>query len=118
MTMFKSALMLIAIGGAAAPALADRWDGYGYARPDQSYVQVAIDQCRHAAYNDAARYGRVQPGPIGDVDRIGGGYKVKGDVAVSDPYRGYYHDGGGYRRGSFSCEFRGGQITKLKLHGF
>lgn len=118
MTMLKFALTLIAIGGAAAPALADRWNWNGYERSDQSYVQVAIEQCRHAAYDDAARFGRVQPRPIGDVDKIGGGYKVKGDLTVSDPYRGYYQGGGGYRRGSFSCEYRGGQITKLKLHGF
>lgn len=117
MTMRKTLLVLCAAGAVATPALADRWDGYGYGHAPEPYVDAAIDQCRHAAYDEARRYGQVQPGPISDVDRIGGGYKVKGGITVSDPYRGYYGDGGGYRRGSFSCEVRGEQITKLKLHG-
>jgi len=116
-------------------------NGYPAPNPwlDQNYV---ISQCNTAVLQEAARFGRPQLGPIGSVEQVRGGFKIKGIVSVQQAPRdwrgrdgdqrdGDWRDGdrrGGdhrdgdwrargpvIRQGSYTCEVKYGRINKLRV---
>ncbi|MEK6637511.1 MAG: hypothetical protein AABY88_05440 [Pseudomonadota bacterium] len=131
------------IGGIAAVAVAasngrdgryddrDGWRGDysrgGYDRRFSS--RAAVDQCVRAAQNQASRYGRARVTDVTKIDRVRGGYEVRGRIVVEE--RGYgrgrddwdrygnrydrYNDG--YDKGKFSCFARYGGVADLRLSG-
>jgi hypothetical protein len=101
----------------------DRYNNdYGYYRDGYGSRQ-AVDQCVRAAQRDASRYGWARVTDVTSIDRVRGGYKVRGRLVVQDRGRGYdrgyhydrYDDG--YDKGRFSCVSRYGQIDGLSLSG-
>ncbi len=138
------------IGGIAAVAVAasngrdgrydDRYDDRyerrgdysrgGYDRSDRRFSsRAAVDQCVRAAQNQASRYGRARVTDVTRIDRVRGGYEVRGRIVVED--RGYnrgrddwnrngnrydrYNDG--YDKGRFSCVARYDGVADLRLSG-
>ncbi len=119
----------------------DRYDGYyrdGYGYGDRSYngwgydrrryggSRAAVERCVRAAEYRAGYGGRADVTEITDIDRVRGGYEVRGRIVVRDGYRGYgrgydrgYDRGWGSSldRGSFVCVSRFGQIDRLRLFG-
>ncbi len=149
------------IGGIAAIASAasnnrDRYDrGYGYrdndyrggrdyderGYGDNGYYQngygsrTAVDQCVRAAQIEARRYGQARVTDVTRIDRIRGGYEVRGRLIVQDRswngwrgnhggWRGSWDRGNqydryneGYERGRFSCVTRRGSVDDVRLSG-
>lgn len=103
---------------------------YGYGSPRR-----AVEQCIQAAERDTARYayGRARVTDIRDIDRINGGYKIKGRIAVNrmgrgwrdgdryygrgwdNDYRGWDNRYRGYDAGKFTCEVRYGRVEYLDI---
>jgi hypothetical protein len=132
------------IGGIAAVASAGsrndggRDYGRGYDRGNDydrgGYGQgsrYAIDQCVRAAQRDASRYGRARVTDVTRIDRVQGGYEVRGRLVVEergydrrgygnqwDRY-GYNHDryNDGYEKAGFSCVTRYDRIEDLRIRG-
>jgi hypothetical protein len=105
-----------------------RDNGYG--------SRAAVDQCVRAAQRDASRYGWARVTDVSSIDRVRGGYEVRGRIVVEDrgnDRRGYNqrgwgrggHDRGynydrysdGYDKGRFSCTTRHGRIDDVNLSG-
>ena len=128
------------IGGIAAVASAssrgnggyhERYDGNanGYYRNGYG-SRVAVEQCVRAAERDASRYGRARITDVTSINRIRGGYEVRGRLVVAgrshwargydgwDRY-GYRYDryGRDYDKGKFSCLSRFGNIEDVRLSG-
>jgi hypothetical protein len=134
------------IGGIAAIAVAasndrdsrydDRYDRRGdYSRGGYDYSdrrfgsRAAVDQCVRAAQRQASRYGRARVTDVTRIDRVRGGYEVRGRIVVEE--RGYgrgrddwdrygnrydrYNDG--YDKGKFSCVARYDGVADLRLSG-
>ena len=138
------------IGGIAAVAVAasknrdsrydarydDRYDRRGeYSRGGYDYSdrrfgsRAAVDQCVRAAQRQASRFGRARVTDVTRIERVRGGYEVRGRVVVED--RGYsrgrddwdrygnrydrYNDG--YDKGKFSCFARYDGVADLRLSG-
>ena len=134
------------IGGIAAVAVAasngrdsrydDRYDRRGdYSRGGYEYSErrfgsrAAVDQCVRAAQRQASRYGRAKVTDVTKIDRVRGGYEVRGRIVVED--RGYnrgrddwnrygnrydrYNDG--YDKGKFSCVARYDGVADLRVSG-
>ena len=142
------------IGGIAAVAVAaskgrdsrydarydDRYDDRNgrrgdYARGGYDYSdrrfnsRDAVDQCVRAAQRQASRYGRARVTDVTTIDRVRGGYEVRGRLVVEE--RGYrrgrddwdrygnrydrYNDG--YDKGKFSCFARYDGVADLRLSG-
>jgi hypothetical protein len=134
------------IGGIAAIAVAasndrdsrydDRYDRRGeYSRGSYDYSdrrfgsRSAVDQCVRAAQRKASRFGRARVTDVTRIERVRGGYEVRGRIVVED--RGYgrgrddwdrygnrydrYNDG--YDKGKFSCFARFDGIADLRLSG-
>jgi hypothetical protein len=133
------------IGGIAAVASAAsrgdrgydrRYDRGGYDRYDYGYYRngygsrVAVEQCVRAAERDASRFGRARITDVTSINRIRGGYEVRGRLVVAgrghwargydgwDRY-GYRYDryGRDYDKGKFSCLSRFGSIQDVRLSG-
>jgi hypothetical protein len=131
------------IGGIAALASAgssrDRYyydnrrsyrdDDYGYNR-DGYGSRAAVDQCIRAAQREASRYGWARITDVTTVERVRGGYYVKGRLVVENRrYRnrwnggydryGYNYDryDDGYDKGKFKCTSRYGGIDDLRVSG-
>jgi hypothetical protein len=129
------------IGGIAAIASAgsrdryyDRNDrrydrGYGYDDGGYGYYnngynsRRAVDQCVNAARRDAGRYGWARVTDVTSIDRVRGGYVVRGRLVVDRGGRGYdrgyYYDryDDRYDKGRFSCVTRYGGVDELRLGG-
>lgn len=109
-------------------------DDYGY--NDSGYSsRAAVEQCVRAARNEASRYGGwARVTDITRIDRVRGGYEVRGRLVVEDRgYRnrnwgngwdrndrwGYRYDryGDGYDKGRFSCVTRYGRVDDVDLSG-
>ncbi len=129
------------IGGIAAIASAgsrdrygngrsyDRGSRYGYGGGDYGYYnngygsRSAVDQCVQVARRDAGRFGWARVTDISSIERIRGGYVVRGRLVVETRGRGYdrgyhydrYDDG--YDKGRFSCVTRYGGVEDLRLAG-
>jgi hypothetical protein len=134
------------IGGIAAVAVAaskdrdsrydDRYDRRGdFSRGRYDYSdrrfgsRAAVDQCVRAAQRQASRFGRARVTDVTKIDRVRGGYEVRGRIVVEE--RGYgrgrddwdrfgnrydrYNDG--YDKGRFSCFARFDGIADLRLSG-
>jgi hypothetical protein len=134
------------IGGIAAVAAAassnrdarydDRYDrrgdyGYGdnrfYGRGFGS--RAAVDQCVRAAQRQASRFGRARVTDVTRIDRIRGGYEVRGRIVVEE--RGFRDRRGDwdrfgnrydryddrYDKGKFSCVARYDGIADLRISG-
>jgi hypothetical protein len=135
------------IGGIAAVAVAasskdrdgrydDRYDRRGdYSRGGYDYSdrrfgsRAAVDQCVRAAQRQASRFGRARVTDVTKIDRVRGGYEVRGRIVVEE--RGYgrgrdnwdrygnrydrYNDG--YDKGKFSCFARYDGVADLRLSG-
>lgn len=136
------------IGGIAAVAAAasskdrdgrydDRYDrrrgDYGYGR-DGDYgrgfgSRIAVDQCVRAAQRQASRFGRARVTDVTRIERIRGGYEVRGRIVVEE--RGFRDRRGDwdrygnrydryddrYDKGKFSCIARYDGIADLRLTG-
>ncbi|MFM9853517.1 MAG: hypothetical protein ACKVOJ_12045 [Sphingomonadaceae bacterium] len=135
----------LVIGGIAAIASAasrgDRNHDNGYGYQDRGYERnrydddrgsrYAVEQCVYAAQRNASRYGRARVTDVTRIDRIGGGFEVRGRVIVEqrgyygDRYRGnwdrygYQYDSynEGYDRGRFSCVTQYDRVADLRLSG-
>lgn len=135
----------LVIGGIAAIASAassnGRGRGYGssrgYDRYDGGYnnngygSRTAVDQCVRAAQREASRYGGwARVTDVSSIDRVRGGYEVRGRLVVeNDRYRGnwrggrdrygYSYDryGNDYDKGRFTCEARYGGIEDVRVSG-
>lgn len=128
----------IVVGGLAAILSSgnDRYrDGYRsggyYDRNDRDYdwhryggSRQAIEQCVYAVERRGGWRDSVDVRRITDVDRIRGGYRIEGRVAVDyrggryDRYDRYDRDRGRYDdRGSFTCDVRFGRIDDLRVRG-
>lgn len=106
-------------------------DGYG-GQWRQMGSREAVQQCVYAAEQRAGYYGgRADVTRITEVDRIRGGYEVRGQIAVDDRYGRYdrYDRRGGYDRydrydrrgyddrGSFRCTVRYGRVDNVRVSG-
>lgn len=133
------------IGGIAAIASAgsrnarhnDGYDGRGrYDDNDYGYDQngynsrSAVERCVRAAERDASRYGRARITDVTSINRIRGGYEVRGRLVVAGRHygrhsyngwdrNGYDYDryGNDYDKGRFSCVTRFGGIQDVRLSG-
>jgi hypothetical protein len=89
--------------------------GYGSRR--------AVDECVNAARRDASRYGWARVTDITSIDRVGGGYEIRGRLVVETRGRGrdygYDYDryDDGYDKGRFTCVTRYGRVDDLRLKG-
>ncbi len=111
------------LGGIAAVASSSprNWDddqnsyghnGYGHNGYDNNGYESrrAVDQCVSAALREASRYGGwARVTDVMRVDRIRGGYEVRGRVVVKDDY--------GRDKGPFSCVTRYGGVSNVDLYG-
>ncbi len=91
----------------------------------------AVDQCVRAAQREANRYGWARITDVTRIDRVRGGYEVRGRLVVEDRGygnrgygrggydRGYYYDryNDGYDKGRFTCVTRYGGIEDVRLGG-
>lgn len=106
-------------------------DGYG-GQWRQFGSRQAVQQCVFAAEQRASYYGaRADVRQITDIERVRGGYQVRGTIAVDDRYGRYdrydrragydrydHYDRPGYDdRGRFSCTVRYGQIQNIRVNG-
>jgi hypothetical protein len=101
---------------------------YGYYRNGYG-SRSAVDQCVRAAQRSASRYGWARVTDVTRIDRVRGGYEVRGRLVVEDRGwngyrrggydRGYSYDryNDGYDKGRFSCVARYGQIDYIDLDG-
>lgn len=135
------------IGGIAAIAAAassnrdarydDRYDrrgDFGYGDRDRFNVRgfgsrAAVDQCVRAAQRQASRFGRARVTDVTKIDRIRGGYEVRGRIVVEERgYRGgrgdwdrfgnrYDRYDDRYDKGKFSCVARYDGIADLRISG-
>lgn len=106
-------------------------DGYG-GDWRRNGSRVAVDRCVRAAEQRANTYGsRADVTRITQVERIRGGYQVRGQIAVDDA-RGRYdrydrragydrndrYDRAGYDdRGQFNCTVRYGEVQNVRIRG-
>ena len=102
--------------------------GYGYYNDGYGSRQ-AVDQCVRAAQRDASRYGRAWITDVTSINRIRGGYEIRGRLVVAQ--RGYRYDdrdygrygnqydryGNDYDRGRFSCITRHGRVDDIRIGG-
>ena len=102
----------------------DGWyrDGYG--------SRQAVDQCVRAAQNEARRYGWARVTDVNRIDRVRGGYEIRGRIVVdnrryvrdwrgSDDRYGWHYDryNDGYDKGRFTCVTRYGRVDDVNLRG-
>lgn len=103
--------------------------GYGYFNNGYS-SRMAVDQCVRAASREASRGGRARVTDVTSINRIRGGYEIKGRLIVEQ--RGYWggRDSGwnrygnrydsyndGYDKGRFSCVSYNGRVDGVRLAG-
>jgi hypothetical protein len=109
------------------------YDRDGYGRQWRQYgARQAVQQCVVAAEQRASYNGsRADVRQVTEVERVRGGYQVRGTVAVDDSYGRYdrYDQRGGYDRGDrydrrgyddqgrFTCTVRYGQIRDIRVNG-
>jgi hypothetical protein len=103
--------------------------GNGYYNNGNGYYENgydsrrAVDQCVRAAQREAGRYGWARITDVGSIDRVRGGYEIRGRLVVETRGRGYdrgyYYDryDDGYDKGRFTCVTRYGGIDELRLSG-
>lgn len=145
--VIAGALIIGGIAAIASAASNDRYDrddryrgnGYRYDRGYDDYgyfnngygSRTAVDQCVRAAQSEARRFGWARVTDVTRIDRIRGGYEVRGRVVVQDRdwggwrgYRGGWDRGNrwdryeqGYDRGRFSCVTRYGRVEDVALRG-
>lgn len=102
-----------------------RSDGWGYDRRRYGGSRDAVNRCVAAAERRASYNGRADVTEITDIDRVRGGYEVRGRIVVQNAYRdrGYGYRGdrygydGRYERGGFTCVARYGQVDGLRFNG-
>ncbi len=107
----------------------DRYESYGYYRNGYG-SRLAVEQCVRSAGQRAGRFGRARVTDVTYIDRIRGGYEVRGRLVVAgrhyrsrdydgwDRY-GYHYDryGRDYDKGKFACVVRYGEIQDIRLSG-
>jgi hypothetical protein len=134
------------IGGIAAVAAAasnnrdSRYDDRNDRRGDYGYgnsrfegrgfgSRTAVDQCVRAAQRQASRFGRARVTDVTKIERVRGGYEVRGRIVVEE--RGFRDRRGDwdrfgnrydryddrYDKGKFSCVARYDGIADLRLSG-
>jgi hypothetical protein len=119
----------LVIGGIAAIASASsdnrgyRGGRYGHYDDDYGYrnngygSRTAVDQCVRAAQRQAGRYGWARVTDVTSIDRVRGGYEVRGRIVVeNDRYRGRWN--GGYDRYGYSYDRYGNDYDKGRFSCF
>jgi hypothetical protein len=103
-------------------------DDYGYNRGGYG-SRTAVDQCVRAAQRQAGRYGWARVTDVTQINRVRGGYEVRGRLVVEQRgYNGGYRGGDrygnrydryndGYDKGRFSCVARYGGVEYVNLSG-
>lgn len=107
------------------------YDGYDWGRNGGS--REAIERCVAAVERRGGRRDDVDVQRVTDIDRIRGGYRIAGNVAVDarggyrgdwrDNDRGRYDDRNGYGRqryddrGRFTCTVRYGRVEDVDFRG-
>lgn len=100
-----------------------RFEGRGFGS------RIAVDQCVRAAQRQASRYGRARVTDVTRIERIRGGYEIRGRIVVEE--RGYRDRRGDwdrfgnrydryddrYDKGRFACVARYDGIADLRLSG-
>jgi hypothetical protein len=102
---------------------------YGYNREGYGSRQ-AVDQCIRAAQREAGRSGWARVTDVTTINRVRGGYEVRGRLVVEDRGGGRNWRGGndrygynydryndGYDKGRFSCVARYGTIEGVRVSG-
>jgi hypothetical protein len=104
------------------------YNDYGYYNNGYN-SRSAVEQCVRAAQRQAGRYGFARVTDVTRIDRIRGGYEVRGRLVVQDRGwrggygrgwdRGYYYDryNDGYDKGRFSCVTQYGSVRDVDLSG-
>lgn len=107
------------------------YDGYGYYNNGYN-SRSAVEQCVRAAQSEANRYGGwARITDVTRINRVRGGYEVRGRLVVQDRGwggwrgnrggwdRGYYYDRytDGYDKGRFSCVTQYGRIRDVDVTG-
>ncbi len=106
---------------------------YGYDNNDRydRGSRYAVEQCVRAAQREANRYGRARVTDVTRIERVYGGYEVRGRlVAEQRDYDrrgygngweryGYNYDryNSDYNHGSFSCVTRYDQVADIRVRG-
>jgi hypothetical protein len=92
---------------------------YGYDRGRYGNSRSAVNQCVNSVEQRSGRYGRTDVTEIRSIDRIRGGYEVRGRVVVRDGYHGNWGRGrgGSYDKGRFTCTVRYGRVDDIRLSG-
>jgi hypothetical protein len=103
--------------------------GYGYNNNGYGSRQ-AVDQCVRAAQREASRTGWARVTDVSTINRVRGGYEIRGRLVVETRSggrggydrgydRGYHYDryNDGYDKGRFSCVTRYGQIDDVRVSG-
>lgn len=141
--VIAGALILGGIAAIAVAASDDRDRGYDdrYARRDDfsrsSYgysdrrfgSRNAVEQCVRAAQRKASRFGRARVTDVTRIERVRGGYEVRGRLVVEErgyrDWRGDWDRNGNrfdryddrYDKGKFACFARFDGIADLRLSG-
>lgn len=92
---------------------------WGYDRGRYGNSRSAVNQCVNVVEQRSGRYGRTDVTEIRSIDRIRGGYEVRGRVVVRDGYHGRWgrDRGGYYDKGRFTCTVRYGRVEDVRLSG-
>jgi hypothetical protein len=92
---------------------------WGYDRGRYGNSRSAVNQCVNSVEQRSGRWGRTDVTEIRSIDRIRGGYEVRGRVVVRDGYQGRWGRGRGgyYDQGRFSCTVRYGRIDDIRFSG-
>jgi hypothetical protein len=117
----------------------DRYEGNRYDRSDNDRrgygSRYAVDQCVRAAKREAGRYGWGRITDVSSINRVRGGYEVRGRLVVQTRGRdygrgddrgydrrydrGYNYDryDDGYDKGRFTCVTRYDRVDDIRVSG-
>lgn len=153
--VIAGALIIGGIAAVASAASRDRYDdgdrydyrdrdyrgGYdrgGYDRGRGGYARAAVERCVRTAERDASRHSwanRSKVTDIRNIDRVRGGYRISGRIAVNqmgrdwhrgdqrygrgwdNDYRGWNDGYRGWDSGRFTCFVQNGRVVDIDYRG-
>lgn len=107
------------------------YGNYDYNRGYYGDPRQAVEQCVYSAEAQANRYsygGNANVTDVRNIERINGGYRVRGRIAVNtrnqnwrggwgNDYRGWDNRYNGYDAGNFTCRVQNGRVVDLDFSG-